>query len=142
MKVQLIFFTFLLLCISEIKGACDSTTKENCEKETSCEWKVTPAACGDTTVNEAGAACTSQTTSGTCTGKCVFNDEATTKCANGNKLANDNACSTATTSTACDGKCTWTEESGKCSAKATTTDTSGSFGLKYSSLISFLLFLY
>lgn len=138
MKVQFIFFTFLLLCISEIKGACDSTTKENCEKETSCEWKVTPAACGDTTVNEAGAACTSQTTSGTCTGKCVFT-EASSTCANGNKLDNNNACSTATTSTACDGKCTWTAESGKCSAKA---DTSSSFGLKYSSLISLLLFLY
>ncbi len=139
MKVQLIFFTFLLLCISEIKGACDSTTKENCEKETSCEWKVTPAACGDTTVNEAGAACTSQTAEGDCTGKCVYDASATTKCSNGNKLTNENACSTATKSDDCNGGCTWTAESGKCSAKA---DTSGSFGLKYSSLISFLLFLY
>ena len=158
MKTQLIIFTLITFCITNIlTTACDDvsmSTSDLCVANTTCEWK---GECKETTTNTAGTNCVGQTTAAACNGKCVFTETDDTAhtgtCAAGTKLQDGtSACSTATTSATCNGGCTWSTE--KCVVKATsptnttnttnptTTTPNSAFGLRSSILIALVLSLF
>ena len=158
MKTQLIIFTLITFCITNIlTTACEEvsmSTSDLCVANTTCEWK---GECKETTTNTAGTNCVGQTTEAACNGKCVFTETNSTDhtgtCATGTKLQDGtSACSTATTSATCNGGCTWSTE--KCVVKATsptnttyttnptTTTPNSAFGLRSSILIALVLSLF
>ena len=111
MKTQLIIFTLITFCITNIlTTACDDvsmSTSDLCVANTTCEWK---GEYKETTTNTAGNNCVDQTTTSNCNGKCVFDEtnatDHTGTCAKVNKLSNDSSFASATTITNHDGKYT------------------------------------
>ncbi len=75
MKTQLIIFSLITLCITNILTTTwddvAMSTSELCVANTTCEWK---GECKETTTNTAGNNCVDQTTASNCNGKCVFDE--------------------------------------------------------------------
>ena len=154
MKTQLIIFTLITFCITNIlTTTCDDvsmSTSELCVANTTCEWK---GECKETTTNTAGNNCVDQTTASNCNGKCVF-DETNAKIIPEHvqlvlNFKMEHAYSTATTSATCNGGCTWSTEKGVVKAisptnttNPTTTTPNSAFGLRSSILIALVLSLF
>ena len=143
MEKYIKFTLIALLLISSFKysntAECNTaTTKDDCSKNTACEWEAATPSC------KGGEACTASTITDKdgCEAEdtgCAYEAGSPATCTKSNAACNNGF----TDKTTCE-KCQWDTTSGTCKDKSTGTDPEEDFGscLKFSGLIALLLLLF